>query len=130
MMRVVDLRDEVGDRKLELVQPRAIGFGARRQPQARPKKKQDVRCLADHEPARLEERRCERWTLDPPPFEKPQERRHPHAAMGGDSRDVEIVGGSLFQRKPHELSTALDLGPVVELVSHRPGGGGPPGVAA
>jgi len=33
--------------------------------------------------------------------------------------DIDVIGAGLFKREPNEFAAALDLGPVVELITHR-----------
>jgi hypothetical protein len=58
--------------------------------------------------------------LDRRAFQKAHHRGH---ALLWQTGDVHVVGAGFFERQPDEFASALNLGPVIELVAHR---GSPP----
>src|SRR5712691_2880259 len=116
MMGVVDVGDEIGDGELQLMRPQRAGFVARRKPKTRAEVEQDIRGLADDEPAGLQERRRIGRMRDAPAVEELHHRRY--AALASPARHVDVVGARLLQREADEFAAALDGRPVIELVAH------------
>lgn len=113
MVSLVNLRHQVGDGQLKLVDPIAARVLLRSQTMALAKKKQNVSGLADEKPPCLEEGRCERAVPGQPLFHQPDHRR---LVVG--ARDVVVVEPRLLERQADEFAAALNGGPIVELVAH------------
>src|SRR5215475_10761509 len=116
MMRIVDLRQEICDGKLELVRPQPTGLVARAQGEARTEPQQDVGALRNDEVAGLEERRRKRRTLGAAIID---DLHHGGDAALALPRHVDVVDPALLEREAHEFAAALDGRPIVELVAHR-----------
>src|SRR5262245_3728018 len=114
MMGIMDLDQEIRDRELELVSPQHAGLRSRHQPMASPEIEQNICSLRDHEVAGLEKGRS-KWRI-----------LHPGALHQGEhlvfaaapARDVDVVGPCFFEHETDEFTATLNLGPVVELVTH------------
>src|SRR5690606_16658757 len=111
VMRVVRLLDEVGDGELELVGPEPARLVRRGKAVPAAKIEEDVRGLADEEPAGLEKGWCEGRALDPAAVEEAQHRAHAAAPP----RHIDIVGAGILEREANELAPPLYLRPVVKL---------------
>src|SRR5579871_4724375 len=75
---IVNLRHEVGDRELELMQPEPAALVPGSEPVARTEVLQDVRRLSDQRASRLEEGRCEwRRIAERPVAQQREHRRYP-----------------------------------------------------
>ena len=112
-MGIVDLQHEIGDRELQLVHPQPSRLGPGRKGVAPAEIEQDVGGLPDHELAGFQERRRKgRRFL--------ARLHYPHhrirAALA--ARDIVVIGAGVLQRETHIFATALDEGPVIELVAH------------
>src|SRR5690349_10109085 len=117
MMGIVNLFDKVRDRELKLMRPEASRLILGREAMTRPQIEEDVRSLADQEPASLQERRS-KWPIF---FALAFEQRHDRT-VASLPPDVAVIGTRRLEREPDVLAASLDLGPIVELISH---GGSP-----
>src|SRR5262245_64741169 len=113
MMGVVNLFNKVRDRELQLMRPQPARLVLGREAMTRPQIEEDVRSLADQEPASLQERRRE-WRIF---LALAFEQRHDRT-VASLPRDVDIIGARLLEREPDVLAASLDLRPIVELIAH------------
>src|SRR5579864_89301 len=114
-MRVVNLVDEIGNGKLDLVRPKPAGFARRRKTKPRAEKQENIRGLADHLAPSLQKGRRVGWLRDARAFE--QLHHLVHAALA--ARDIDVIGRTLLQRQADEFATPRRRRPVVKLVTHR-----------
>src|SRR5262245_54963586 len=112
-MGVVNLFDKVRDRELQLMRPQPARLVLGRETMARAEIEQDVRGLADQEPASLQERRRERRIFLALAFEQRHDR-----TVAALPPAVHVVGARLLEREPDVFAASLDLGPIVELIAH------------
>jgi hypothetical protein len=105
------LGHDIGDRQLEL--PIHRRPPARAAPGRARREQQDAGGLADGHFAGHQERRRERRRR------RIIEQRHHLAHAVLLARHVDVPGLRFFQRQPDEFSTALDRGPVIQLIDHR-----------
>src|SRR5262245_28968994 len=110
---VVNLLDEVRDGELQLMGPQPPRLVLGREAMARTEIEQDVRGLADQEPASLEERRRERRVF----LALAVEQRHDRT-ISALAPNVEVIGARLLEREPDVFAAPLNLGPVIELIAH------------
>src|SRR6516225_6706017 len=94
--------------------PQQAALRARRQPVATPQKHQDACGLCDHKIASLQKRRRKRQPLEARALHESKHLVFAAAPAG----DIDVIGAGLFKRKPYEFAAALDLGPIVELITH------------
>jgi hypothetical protein len=119
MMRIVNLRNEIGDRQLQLMGPQPTRLCARRQTVALPKEQKDIRGLADDKAAGSEKRRREWRARDRLPIEKLQHGRDATSFPFRAPRKVGIIGTCLFEGQAHELAPSLNGRLIIELIAHR-----------
>src|SRR6185436_1607817 len=116
-MGVVNLFDKVRDRELQLMRPQPARLVLGREAMTRAEIEEDVRGLADQEPASLQERRRE-WRMF---LALAFEQRHDRS-VAALPPDVHVIGARLLEREPDVFAASLDFRPVVELIAH---GGSP-----
>ncbi len=109
---IVNLDQQVGDRKLQLMRPQSSGITARRKAVTHAEEEKDIRRLANEELAAPEERRREWRMLDALAVEKRHHRRHA-AALGRLARHIDVWRAHLLERDTHKFATPLDFRPVV-----------------
>src|SRR5882724_2316056 len=112
-MGVVNLLDKVRDRELQLMRPESARLVLGREAMARAEIEEDVRGLADQEPASLQEWRRERRIFLALAFEQRHDR-----IVAALPPDVHVIGPCLLEREPDVFAASLDLRPVVELIAH------------
>ena len=118
VMGVVDLEHEVGEGELQLMGPQLAAGIARREPEPRPEKQEDVRGLSDEPAAGFQKRRRKRGTREFGAVEELDQRRHAAALLFGQERDIKVFGRGFLQCQAHEFTASLYAGPVIELVNH------------
>src|SRR5580704_11272784 len=118
MVRIVDVLNHISDGELQLMRPQPARFVSRRNLEPWAEVEQDQRGLCDHELAGLEKRRCIRRIGAALVFEHFHHRRN--ATVTRSPRDIDVIGASLFECEPDEFAAALNGGPIIELVTHRP----------
>src|SRR3954469_26009738 len=112
-MGVVNLFDKVCDRELQLVRPESARLVLGREAMAHAEIEEDVRGLADQEPASLQKWRRERRRFLALTFEQRHDR-----IVAALPPDVHVIGPCLLEREPDVFAASLDLRPVVELIAH------------
>ena len=118
MMCVVHLREEIGDRQLELVGRHAAPLAIRDEAEPGSDHLEDVRGVRDDERTDLEDRRRERAKRRARLAHPRKERFDSPTLLLGQARDVDVTRACVLQRKPHELAAPLDGRPVVEIQLH------------
>lgn len=119
-MRVVCLADGVRNRELDLVCPDAIGFACSHQLEPWPQVQQNRRGLADHALAVDQHRAGKRWTQSRLVVQTMQQGRQPLPRCRVAARNIGVRRTDRFQRQADKFPAALQAGPVVELIGHRP----------